>query len=118
MRGVKAGTAGQREAVGAGPPARNEPESVAIPCKSRCPGKTVYPGSAFLAAAAAGFGPLGGSRSHEDGQPASRRLRWAEREFLQNHWKSMEMHERHPLGLGAHALVTDVATAGLVRIAK
>ena len=65
---VRAPTAGdaRREgghsgAVGAGQLARNEPESGAIPCKSRCPGKTVYPGSAFLAAAAADSGLLGGS---------------------------------------------------------
>ena len=61
MQGGKAGRAGQREAVGAGPPARNEPESVAIPCKMKWPGKTVYPATAFLAAAAADSGLLGGS---------------------------------------------------------
>ena len=77
MQGGKAAAAGQREAVGAGPPARNEPESVAIPCKKRCQGKTVYPGSTFLAVAAAGFGLLGGSRDHWEGQPASARLRLA-----------------------------------------
>ena len=77
MQGGKAAAAGQREAVGAGPPARNEPESVAIPCKMRLQGKTFYPATSFLAAAAAGFGPLGGSHDHWEGQPASARLRWA-----------------------------------------
>ena len=75
MKGGKSGTAEQREAAGAEPPARNEPESVAIPCKKWCQSKTVYSGSTFLAAAAAGFGPLGGPRDHEDGQSASARLR-------------------------------------------
>ena len=118
MQGGKAGTAGQREAVGAGPPARNEPESDAILRKMRLPGKTVYPATSFLAAAAAGFGPLGGSRDHEDGQPLFARLRWTEREFLQNHWKSMEMRERHPLGSGTKAWVTNAATLEHVRTAK
>ena len=104
--------------MGAGPPARNEPESVSIPCKKRCQSKPVYSGSTFLAAAAAGFGPLGGSRDHEDGHPASARLRWTEREFLQNHWKSMEMHERHPLGSGSKAWVTNAATVEHAGIAK
>ncbi len=34
--GGKSGTAGQREAVEARPAARNEPESVAIPCQNDC----------------------------------------------------------------------------------
>ena len=38
MRGGKAAAAGQREAGGAGPPARNEPESVAIPCQNEVAG--------------------------------------------------------------------------------
>ena len=68
-------TAGQREAVGAGPPARNEPEAVQFLAKMGVQGKTVYLAHPFSAAAAAGFGPLGDSRDHEDGQPASARLR-------------------------------------------
>ena len=75
MKGRKSGAAGQREAVGAGPPARNEPESVAIPCRMAEPSKRVYSAPPFSAAATAGFGPLGGSRDHEDVQPTSARLR-------------------------------------------
>ncbi len=82
MKAGKTGTAGRRGAVGAGPPARNAPESVGIPCKMRLQSKTVYSATSFLAVAAAGFGPLGDSRDHEEGQPASARLRWAERDFL------------------------------------
>ena len=77
MQGGKAAAAGQRQGVGAGPPARNEPESVAIPCKMRLQSKTVYSATSFLAAAAAGFGLLGDARDHGEGQPASARLRWA-----------------------------------------
>ena len=77
MQGGKAAAAGQRQCVGAGPPARNEPESVAIPCKMRLQSKTVYSATSFLAAAAAGFGLLGDARDHGEGQPASARLRWA-----------------------------------------
>ena len=48
MHGAQAAAAGQRQAVGAGPPARNEPESVAIPCKMRLQCKTVYIVHPFL----------------------------------------------------------------------
>ena len=76
-----------------------------------------------MAAAAAGFGSHWDSCDSEDGQPAfacprRRHVRWTERDLLQNHWKSMDMHERHPLEPGAHAWVTNAETVEHVRVSK
>ena len=106
MRGGKAGTAGQREAVGAGPPARNEPESVAIPCKKGVQSRGVETAHPFSAAAAADSGLLGGvcatvaPRSRCSWyQPAHGKL---SRDSLQNHWEFMQIHKGGSSGLSSN----------------
>ena len=59
MKGGGSGAAGQREAVGAGPPARNEAGSVAIPCKKGVQSQGVETAHPFWPLPQLGSGPLG-----------------------------------------------------------
>ena len=65
MESGELGMGGLREAVGVGLPTRNDQKALYFLAKRRLPGKTVYPATSFLAAAAAGFGHLGDLRYHE-----------------------------------------------------